>query len=74
MFRRADRGWTKHFNFILLDLLCLELSFVLAVAIRQAEEGWNGGGVYKGMAFALAGIQIMVSVFFVTVKIGLKRG
>ena len=74
MYRRADRGWTKHFDFILLDLLCLELSFVLAVVIRQAEEGWNGGGVYKGMAFALAVIQIMVSVFFDTFKNVLKRG
>ena len=30
MYRRKAKGWYKHIDFIILDLICLELSFLIA--------------------------------------------
>ena len=30
MYKKASSGWAKHFDFILMDLICLELSYFLA--------------------------------------------
>lgn len=35
MYRKKDEGWTKHIDFIMLDIICLELSFFLAYILRH---------------------------------------
>ena len=30
MYRRKAKGWYKHIDFIILDIICLELSFLIA--------------------------------------------
>ena len=35
MYRRRSGGWVKHVDFMLLDILCLQLSFVLAYWVRN---------------------------------------
>lgn len=37
MYRRKPQGWLKHIDFILWDLLCLQVAFVLAYVTRH---GW----------------------------------
>lgn len=34
MYRKNRKAWYKHFDFMFLDLLCMELSFVLALVAR----------------------------------------
>lgn len=38
MYEKKATGWLKHADFIIIDIMCLELSFLLAFYIRQ------GGG------------------------------
>ncbi|MDO5127359.1 MAG: sugar transferase [Eubacteriales bacterium] len=38
MYRRNEEQWYKHFDFVVLDLLCIELSFLLAFAIRFCKD------------------------------------
>ena len=33
MYRKESEGWHKHLDFIILDLLCLQLAFILAFRI-----------------------------------------
>ena len=33
MYRKDSEGWLKHFDFLVLDLLCLQVAFVLAYGI-----------------------------------------
>ncbi len=33
MYRKDSEGWLKHADFIILDMLCLQLAYVLAYAI-----------------------------------------
>ncbi len=35
MYEKAKNGWLKHLDFIVLDLLCLQLSFSLSYFILQ---------------------------------------
>ena len=33
MYRKDSEGWQKHADFIVLDMICLQLAYVLAYAI-----------------------------------------
>ena len=35
MFKEIVKGWTKHIDFMILDILCLEISFLIAYGIRN---------------------------------------
>lgn len=35
MYRKKAEGWQKHVDFIVLDLLCLEIAFILAYVLRN---------------------------------------
>lgn len=34
MYRKDSEKWLKHFDFIALDMICLQLAFMFAYAIR----------------------------------------
>ena len=38
MYRERAKGWLKHVDFIVLDIVCLQVSFVLAYMTRH---GWR---------------------------------
>ena len=35
MYKKGSKGWLKHFDFILLDMICLQIAFLLAYVIFQ---------------------------------------
>lgn len=74
MYRRATRGWLKHFDFMLIDFMCLEFSLLLAYNIRQGVGNPFVVSLYRNMAVTLFLIEIMVVFFFETLKNVLKRG
>ena len=39
MYKLAAKGWIKHLDFIILDIIILQASYLLAYWIRQG--GWN---------------------------------
>ncbi len=74
MYQKNPQGWSKHLDFMLLDLVCLQCSFLIAYTIR------NGGSIpylnehYRNLALALVWIDLGVLIFFTTLKNVLKRG
>ena len=38
MYRRKNKGWLKHMDFIILDLLCLQVCFALAYFSRHGFD------------------------------------
>ena len=38
MYRKNANGWLKHIDFIILDMICLQISFVLAYLILLRME------------------------------------
>lgn len=74
MYLRESKGWFKHYDFILLDLICLQIAFFLAYVLRGM--GWNPYShvLYRNMAIFIETADIVVIFFFETLKNVLKRG
>ena len=69
MFKDIVKGWTKHIDFMLLDMVCLEISFLIAYMIRNGVSSiLSMPRMYENMLLILLVIDICV-VFFSTKRI-----
>ena len=74
MYKRSEQGWLKHLDFILLDVLCAQLAFVLGY-------GWRFGfqrlvydeAIYRSLAIWMAVFGLVIAVMFNTMHDVLKR-
>ena len=41
MYRKDTEGWLKHADFIVLDLVCLQIAYVLNVINLKAEDTYS---------------------------------
>ncbi len=64
MYKQANEGWIKHWDFILLDTLCLQISYVFAYFIRfgfdhfvYSEESYQNVGMWLAL-FSLSAAAI----------------
>lgn len=74
MYRKKGRGWTKHIDFMILDIICILIAFFISYVIRF---GFNNPYVDKdyrilGVAFLL--IDFFVEIMADSFKNVLKRG
>lgn len=74
MYRRSTRGWAKHLDFILLDVVCLQLAFVCAYTIRHGVSSLYADPMYRSLAIAYVALDFLVSVVFNTMHNVIKRG
>ena len=74
MYRKNTKGWLKHIDFIILDLVCLQIAFVLAYFIRNGNINLYDDFLYRNMAIIIELIDLMVLLLFGTLKGVLKRG
>ena len=74
MYEKKATGWLKHVDFMSIDIVCLELSFLLAFYIRQGGGNPFTSIYYRSMFFILAFAQIFVTLFFDTFQGVIKRG
>lgn len=74
MYRKNTKGWLKHIDFIILDLVCLQIAFVLAYFIRHGNIHLYNDFLYRNMAIIIELIDLMVLLLFSTLKGVLKRG
>lgn len=74
MYKKNSSGWFKHFDFIILDLLCVQLAFYISYVLRQGD--WNPYVVplYRNMAIFIEIADIIVMFVFEAYKNVLKRG
>ena len=62
MYRKDSEGWLKHADFMVLDMICLQLAFILAYALRGKEMNLYGDILYRNMAIFL-GLADLVVIF-----------
>ena len=74
MYKKNSSGWLKHLDFIVLDLLCVQLAFYVSYVLRQGE--WNPYAVplYRNMAIFAELADLIVIFIFESYKNVLKRG
>ena len=74
MYEKAATGWAKHLDFIILDMICLELSFVLAYMIRHGFSNPYGNAMYRNMGIFLLFLDFAMLLFMETLRDVLRRG
>lgn len=74
MYKKSAQGWIKHLDFIILDLICLHIAFIIAYMMRHGMNNPYALPIYRNVAFVMTAIDILVIVFFESLKNVLKRG
>jgi len=74
MHKKENNSWLKHIDFVILDILCLQLAFILAYEIRVAKGIPYLNPLYENMAFVLMIFQLLVSFFGESFSGVLRRG
>lgn len=74
MYRQGKNRWLKHFDFMMLDMLCLELAFMAACIIRNGF-GWPfDDDSYAKLGVVILLLHVCVVFFLDSYKNIVKRG
>ncbi len=74
MYHRCAKGWLKHLDFMIVDILCLHLSFLLAYSIRFVTGNPYLDYIYRNLIIVITLIAFVSLIFFNGFKNVLKRG
>ena len=74
MYEKRMKGWRKHIDFILLDIVCLQFAFVLAYIIRFGSVSAYVDEEYKNLAILYVLADFLMAVMFDSFKNVLRRG
>ena len=73
MYKRNAQGWSKHLDFIVIEILSLQLAYILASLIRHHTFPYFTL-IYRNLGIALILIDAVVLMFLNTMHDVLKRG
>ncbi len=76
MYRKETKGLLKHIDFVILDMICLQIAFFIGYTMFGRELNSNPYEVYiyRNMAIFIELINVVVMFFVETFKNVLKRG
>ena len=73
MYKRNAQGWSKHFDFIIVDEISLQIAFVLAVLYRL--HAWAYAiPLYRTMGITLVLVDAVILVLLNSMHDVVKRG
>lgn len=73
MYKKSTKGWLKHLDFILLDVVCLQISYALAFLTRHGWSNPYANIIYRNLVVVLFLIELVTAIFFESYKNILKR-
>ena len=74
MYKKTSRGWVKHLDFILLDVISLQIAFVLAYYIRHGAFLPYQNELYRDIGIIIAVLDFLVAVALNSMHNVVKRG
>ncbi len=75
MNEKRMRGWTKHLDFIIVDIICIELAYLIAYWVRRPTAMvYRGLSLYVYLDIILLAVNIVYVVLWPVYKNILKRG
>lgn len=63
MYRKNTNRWLKHIDFIILDMICLQIAFIMAYFIKNGNIHLYNDFLYRNMAIILELADLMVLLF-----------
>lgn len=74
MYQKNTQGWVKHLDFIVLDLVSMQLAFMLAYIFRHGWMWPYGNREYAVFAMLIALVDTVVLILNETMKNVMRRG
>ncbi|MDD6344167.1 MAG: sugar transferase, partial [Coprococcus catus] len=74
MYKRESGGWLKHCDFLLLDMICLQIAFLLSFVVLGRGFNPYSHILYRKMALYLELADVVVVFFFDSFSGVLKKG
>ena len=74
MYQTGKNSWLKHWDFILLDLLCMQIAYIAAFMLRH---GWilpYSWEEYRNMGIIMALVELCAGFFLENYKDIVRRG
>ena len=73
MYKRNAQGWSKHLDFLIVDLISLQIAYILSVYIRIGIFAYENS-LYRTMGISLILVDIVVFMLNNTMHDVIKRG
>ena len=73
MYKRNAQGWSKHFDFILIDEISLQLAFILSVWLRHRDWAYSSP-LYRSLGVLLILVDALVLVLHNSLHNVVHRG
>lgn len=74
MYKRESGGWLKHYDFLLLDMICLQIAFLLSFVVLGRGFNPYSHILYRKMALYLELADVVVVFSFNSFSGVLKKG
>lgn len=74
MHKKSAKGWEKHWDFIVLDLVIVELSLWIAYIIRHQNASMYENQIYRSLAVEVLMVDLVVAIVLNSFSGVLKRG
>ena len=74
MYKKSPQGWLKHWDFIVLDIICLQLAFDVAYFVRMGLRNPYSDQMYRTVALVFMLCQIVVMFLGQSYQDILRRG
>ena len=74
MYHKKPQNWAKHMDFIILDVVCLHLAYILAYLSRNGFTNPYGDRNYIGLMFIYTLVDITVLLLNNNLTGVLRRG
>ena len=74
MYQRDKSAWIKHLDFIILDVLCMQIAYIASFMIRHGFIWPYEDSGYRNIGIIIALVQICTSLFLELYKDILRRG
>lgn len=63
MYRKNSNGWLKHWDFIILDLVALQLAYISSYVLRMGTSDLYHNGLYLNIGIIIILIDICTAFF-----------
>lgn len=74
MYQKATNNWLKHWDFVLIDVVCVQIAFLIAYMIRHGMSNPYDVPVYRNMGIFIELADLVMLFLLDTYKNVLKRG